>query len=451
MSGDSRRIWAAVKDLLHGESTCDVGKPDANAAYCRTLAAFFVNKVRNIRSVIATTLAGRNPTPLSSDVPHQGQGQLSEFTPVTPMEVQRVLKSMPSKSSPLDVVPTSLLKTCSDGFSIIIANLANITFQRGYFPTKFKTAQITPLIKQHGLDPDDPSSYRPISNLNTISKILERLVLARVTLHISSLSSIDRFQSAYKRAHSTETALLRVTNDIFNAFDAGQSTVLVALDLSAAFDCIEHSTLLSRLQYTYGLTGAALDWMTSYLDSRRSYVRWKDCVSDHAAVDAGVPQGSSLGPQLFSMYIAPLAGLIRSFGVRYHQYADDTQLYIEISKDNADVRLSMLEQCILSVYEWLLHNGLALNPSKSDAIQFTTGRVRGGVDIATVSVSGVAIKPAETVKSLGVVFDVLTFDQQVNNVCKTCYFHIRALRHLRCSPPDYVAKTVACSNTARLL
>ena len=250
MSGDSRRVWAAVKDLLHGESTCDVGKPDANAAYCRTLAAFFVNKVRNIRSVIATTLAGRNPTPLSSDVPHQGQGQLSEFTPVTPMEVQRVLKSMPSKSSPLDVVPTSLLKTCSDGFSIIIANLANITFQRGYFPTKFKTAQITPLIKQHGLDPDDPSSYRPISNLNTISKILERLVLARVTLHISSLSSIDRFQSAYKRAHSTETALLRVTNDIFNAFDAGQSTVLVALDLSAAFDCIEHSTLLSRLQYT---------------------------------------------------------------------------------------------------------------------------------------------------------------------------------------------------------
>src|SRR5664279_1533653 len=99
----------------------------------------------------------------------------------------------------------------------------------------------------------------------------------------------------------------------------------------------------------YGLTGAALDWMTSYLYSRLSYVRWKDCTSEHTTVDAGVPQGSSLGPQLFSMYFAPLAGLIRSFGVRYHQYADDaddTQLYIAISSTNIDVQLETLEQCI---------------------------------------------------------------------------------------------------------
>ena len=196
----------------------------------------------------------------------------------------------------------------------------------------------------------------------------------------------------------------------------------------------------------YGLTGAALDWMTSYLYSRLSYVRWKDYTSEHTTIDAGVPQGSSLGPQLFSMYVAPLAGLIRSFGVRYHQYADDTQLYIAISNTNIDVQLETLEQCINSVNKWLLHNGLSLNPTKSDAIQFSTGRKRNAVDVPAVSVSGVAIQPSATINSLGVVLDRhLSFDQQVDSVCKACYFHIRALRHVRESLPDDVAKTVACS------
>jgi len=147
------------------------------------------------------------------------------------------------------------------------------------------------------------------------------------------------------------------------------------------------------------------------------------------------------------MYIAPLAELIRSFGVRYHQYADDTQLYIAISRDNVGMNLEKLERCIASVHEWLLHNGLALNPSKSEAIQFKTGRGGKQVDnVATINVSGVAVQTAETVKSLGVILDrQLSFSQHVDNVCRACYFHIRALRHVRDSLPEDVAKTVAVS------
>ena len=140
-------------------------------------------------------LVGPDPDPLSFDRHHEGLC-LSEFEPVTEDEVLRLLSSMTSKSSPLDFIPTSLLKACGASFAHIIARLANLTFDYGTFPTGFKTAQITPLLKQRGLDEADPSNYRPISNLNTISKIIERLVLARLVPHVSASPSSD-----------TETAL----------------------------------------------------------------------------------------------------------------------------------------------------------------------------------------------------------------------------------------------------
>jgi hypothetical protein len=130
--GDSRRVWAAVKDLLHGEITLGDGNPEKNAAFCNTLATFFIiNKVRNIKVAITASLTGRISEPLSSDVPCSGQ--LSEFPPVTSSEVKQLLASVSSKSSPLDVIPVSLLKMCKETFTGIIADLANRTFQHGIF------------------------------------------------------------------------------------------------------------------------------------------------------------------------------------------------------------------------------------------------------------------------------------------------------------------------------
>jgi len=215
-------------------------------------------------------------------------------------------------------------------------------------------------------------------------------------------------------------ALLHVTSDTFEAFDAGASVLLVALDQSAAFDSIHHATLTDQLRHiTYGLAGTALwvDWLKSYPCSRGSFVKWRTCNPDHITVDTGVPQGSSMGPQLFHMYIAPLAGLIRSFGaryhapVRYHQYADDTQLCISMSRINSDVQLETLERCLL------LHNGLALNAAKSDAVQFSMGRCRSRTDrIAAVDIFHIDIEPAAaTIKSLGVILDQnLSFNKQVD-------------------------------------
>ena len=143
---------------------------------------------------------------------------------------------MSNKSSQLDYIPTSLLKSCADIFSILISHLANLSFTQATFPSKFKLALISPLLKKPGSPKSELSNFRPISNLNTIGKILERLALARLFPHISISPSFCPLQSAYRRFHSTETALLKLTNDIMETIDSGKITILTALDMSAAFD-----------------------------------------------------------------------------------------------------------------------------------------------------------------------------------------------------------------------
>ena len=154
----------------------------------------------------------------------------------------------------------------------------------------FKAASVTPLIKKPGLDEDSPSNFRPISNLNNISKIIERLFLARIQPHILCCPNFNQLQSAYRPHHSTETALLLSLNNIYEAADNSQPTLLVSLDLSAAFDTIDHSLLLSRLHTSFGISGTALSWLTSYLSNRSQLVRIGQSSSPSALLDSGVPK-----------------------------------------------------------------------------------------------------------------------------------------------------------------
>jgi len=159
------------------------------------------------------------------------------------------LSAMPSKSSPLDVLPCSLLKEILDGvytdtISPVIAKLANLSIQTGKFPSRYKQAQVLPLLKKAGLDCSSPENYRPISNLSTVSKILERLVLTRLRPHMLESTNFSKYQSAYRKGHSTETALLEILDGVYTAADNKQVTVLISLDLSAAFDTVDHEVLL---------------------------------------------------------------------------------------------------------------------------------------------------------------------------------------------------------------
>ena len=167
------------------------------------------------------------------------------------------------------------------------------------FPAVFKSAVITPLLKKPGLDTSDVAHYRPISNLSVLSKLMERVVARQLVGYIDANRLLPDCQSAYRKFHSTETALTHVLSDIFTAIDSGNTALMSLLDMSAAFDTVDHQILQCRLNISYGMTSNVLEWLASYLTDRQQLVRHSGLTSSTTLLTCGVPQGSVLGPILF--------------------------------------------------------------------------------------------------------------------------------------------------------
>lgn len=180
------------------------------------------------------------------------------------------------------------------------------------------------VLKKFGSDTADMSNYRPISNLPFVAKVLERVVVGQLQDHFSVSRLLEPFQSGFRSGHSTETALLRVMNDLLIVADSGACGILVLLDLSAAFDTICHTILLDRLHKWIGLSGMILKWFESFLSERTQFVYSGTNRSQTVLLRQGVPQGSVLGPTLFSIFMLPLGQIIQKYGLGYHCYADDT-------------------------------------------------------------------------------------------------------------------------------
>ena len=237
-------------------------------------------------SVCAMANSLNHPTPMS-------------LCPIQPEECQtRLSKLNPRKSTGSDGIPSSMLKIASSVIAHPLCSIINASIASGSFPSSWKRALVKPMHK--GGPRDILSNYRPISVLPVASKILEGVVRDQLSAHLEDHNLLTPWQSGFRAGHSTTTALLQVTNDWYSALDQGLVVGVIFLDISKAFDTVNHHLLLSRLR-EFGLDPATCGWFTSYLADRRQSTSINAAQSEEVAVDTGVPQGSVLGPLLFSI------------------------------------------------------------------------------------------------------------------------------------------------------
>ena len=425
--GDSKRLWHALNRTLSRSNSTVLPSFDDEKSLANRFGSFFIDKIKKIRDTFKYT---------QSQVLHPDKEPptFCSFQAVTETEVLKFIKESPSKTCSLDPCPTHIVKQCIDILLPSLTKLVNLSLKNGIFPNPFKQAIVTPLLKKSTLSKEDLKSYRPVSGLSFLSKLVERIVAAQIRSHMDSHDLGNTFQSAYKVGHSTETALLCIKNEIHLSLSKGMPTTLVLLDLSAAFDTIDHDTLLSCLSSRFGFAGSALKWFRSYLQDRFQSVKIGSSLSNLFKLKFGVPQGSVLGPLLFSLYTTPLSQVIRKYtGVRYHFYADDTQLFIHLSPDDSLKSFDHLKSCLNDIQVWMSENKLKLNPDKTEFIVFgAKDRHKWLSDSLPVNILGNCLSPADVVRNLGVLFDAkFCFTNHVNSVIKSCFISLRDLHRIR--------------------
>ena len=315
-------------------------------------------------------------------IPSLDPPRLTVFTQVTQDETSKIISKSPTKSCLLDPLSTLLIKECIDILLPPITKLVNCLPWEGLVPDGFKKALVTQLIKKASLPVEDLKNYRPVSGLSFISKLVECVVAKQLVDHIHQHGLDNSYQSAYKSGHSTETALLSIKNDIHLSLSRGEATALVLLDLSDTFVYIDHSTLLSFLLDWFSVGGSALKWFSSYLMERLQYVKIGSTLSDLQKLLFGVSQGSVMGPLLLSLYTSPLSTLIgKHKGVKFHFYANNSQLYVHLSHMNASAAFDKLNRCLQDVKEWMSASKLKLNPDKNEFMLFGSKKERERLNV----------------------------------------------------------------------
>ena len=265
-------------------------------------------------------------------------------------------------------MPTWLVKQHLPALIQILCRIVNCSLSSGVFPAELRKARITPVLKP-SLDTRQLTSYRPASNLSFLGKLIEKVVSSQVASFVKSNDLSEPLQSAYRPYHSTETALLTVQDAFFRAIDSHQAVFLIMVDLSAAFDTVDHNILLQRLTGDFGLDGVVHQWFHTYLSDRSSQVCVKDTLSTEAKLKYGVPQGSVIGPQMFTYYSHTIGQLIRRHSIQYNMYADDVQLFLTFNPSrpgDAACALFRLSRCVNELQSWLVTNKLKMNPDKTE-------------------------------------------------------------------------------------
>ena len=359
---------------------------------------------------------------------------MSTLHPTTNDEVYKVIMSSKKTNTPTENLFFHLLSTVLSILLPYLVTLFNASFASGSVPDLFKQAIVRPLLKKPNLDPNDPSNYRPISLLPFLSKVLERLVQSCLNDHINFIHLDEQYQSGFKSLHSTESALLFVTNQLRISADNNNISILVTLDLSSAFDTLDHPTLIRTLELHLGISDTALNWFRSYLSHRSQTVLFNDKYSNPKSKTFGVPQGAVDAPLLYRIYIIPILILLKRLNLNYHIYADDTQIYICSTPNNYHDLINRIKLCYKEISDLLSKLFLKLNDSKTEIILIGNPNIveKCKSQISNIQLNDSIITFSSFLKNLGIILDEnLSFDKHIKTVSNNSMFRLRNLRHIR--------------------
>lgn len=352
---------------------------------------------------------------------HRYNNARLSFRLATIDEVNESIFKIKTNAAGVDKITIRMIKHCSPYIDKYITHIVNCCLERNYFPSNWKCAIVKPLPKTA-----NPTSYgdlRPVSILPALSKVLEMIMLQQIYQYFKLNDIFYKFQSGFRPGHGTTSALTCVTDNLLGACDRGMIGVAVFLDYSKAFDRINQELLVSKLHF-YGLDGAALTMMKSYLFNRRQMVQVGDRFSTSAFLQTGVPQGSILGPLLYTIYTTDI---LADLEVSCHAYADDTLLYHTFFPKDAGDAEGLINQNLSKIHEKSLTHNLKLNANKCVCMTIAS-RKRYPVQNPSIKINNIALPFVDSSKCLGIIFDrELGFSAQVSQVVRKCYAALKGL------------------------
>lgn len=432
-----KSLFRFVDDFMDKNKDITLPQSDSLKDTVDRFNAFFEEKINLIRSKFNDSVI--YDSSLTED--YFTGTQLCNLEPTSVEEILEIFKDSEFKSSTVDSLPASLLKDNLEVMLPVLCDIVNASLSSGSIDGA-KLAHITPLIKGQSLDSSEFKNYRPISNLSFVGKLIERVVLRRLNDHLTRNNLNIPLQSGYKKSHSTETLLIRIVNDLLIASSENKATVVMLLDLSAAFDTVDHRKLLNILKREIGIVGTAWQWFESFLTGRCQRVRVDGEESAEIIIKFGVPQGSVLGPVLFNIYIRSLYATVKELKFAIHGYADDHQVYKSFSNlEEYTVLVNDVPFCFKQISEWMSRHYLQLNPGKTEIIVFGSPATLNDLQIQGVFLNQDAcIRLSPVVKNLGFRLDCsLTFRKQVVTLKSACFNKLR-----------YIAKMKAFLNTKQM-
>ncbi|HBK70682.1 MAG TPA: hypothetical protein DDZ39_03320, partial [Flavobacteriaceae bacterium] len=425
---NSRKIFSTLNTLFGKDNAlCNFENEDEIS---NKFLNFFMEKIDRIKNeMLSTVTECYEPAYLNNF------NNNFRFVNVTYENIKKIIVDNKCTTCRNDPIPSILYKN-SELLDILIpfvSKIVNESLSTGSFPESEKCAIVRPLLKNKSGDTNDLSNYRPISNLSFLSKIIEKVIAVQLTKYLEENNILTDFQSAYRDNFSTETAVLKINNDIICGISKGKCVLSILLDLSAAFDTVNHTFLLNDLR-SIGISEDSMKWFDSYISKRTQVVVVNDILSRKNVVNCGVPQGSILGPILFLIYIDAVKNIFNKSDYKYHIYADDIQIYIEFESDESQVVIKKLESFINQVIIWMKKKHLKINEKKTECIVFGSKR---NIEIVKsvnnkISIGKDLVQLKGCVKNIGFIFDEnMTLNNQINNTIKVCNFQLRRISKIR--------------------